>query len=149
MNHGVVQQIAPPLEIYRRPANRFVAAFVGSPAMNFFPGRIVGDAFDVVGGGRLPLEGAAAAEGPAVLGVRPEDLVVLPEAAERAFLRVGLDVVEHTGPETMAHFRLEGRDHAVRLEADSTAKPGDTVSLGARPGATHLFAADDDGRRLN
>jgi ABC-type sugar transport system ATPase subunit len=150
MNHGVVQQIAPPLEIYRRPANRFVAAFVGSPAMNFFSGRIAGSAFDVVGGGRLPLGGTPAADGPAVLGVRPEDFLVLPEAAERAaFLRVGLDVVEHTGPETMAHFRLEGRDHVVRLEADSTAKPGDTVSLGARPGATHLFAADDDGRRLN
>jgi ABC-type sugar transport system ATPase subunit len=152
MNHGAVQQIAAPLEIYRRPANRFVAAFVGSPAMNFFPGQIVGGRFEAAACGPLPLErpsGGPAADGPVVLGVRPEDLLVLPAGDPRAFLRVTLDVVEHMGPETMAHFRLEGQDHVVRLDADSSAYPGDAVALGPRPEGIHLFAADDSGRRLN
>ncbi|MFM8497908.1 MAG: ABC transporter ATP-binding protein [Planctomycetia bacterium] len=150
MNHGVVQQIAPPLEIYRRPASRFVAAFVGSPAMNFFAGRVAGGMFEAAAGGRLPLPaGAAWPEGPAVLGVRPEDLVVVAGDDPRAFLRIALDVVENMGAETMAHFRLAGADHVVRLEADSAARPGDTVSLGPRPEGVHLFAMDEAGRRLN
>ena len=150
MNQGVVQQIAPPLEIYRRPANRFVAAFVGSPAMNFFPGRIADGAFEAVSGGRLPLrEPAGLPSGPAVLGVRPEDFRVVTEGDEAMFLKVTLDVVEHMGPETMAHFRVDEEDHVVRLDAAAAARPGDAVSLGVQPEGLHLFAADDAGRRLN
>jgi len=149
MNHGVVQQIAPPLEIYRRPANRFVAAFVGSPAMNFFTGRIAGGVFEAANGGRLPLGSVHAADGPAVLGVRPEDFIVTAaDGGEPGFLRVVLDVVEHMGPETMAHFRLAGEDHVVRLDASSRAVPGDAVALTPRPEGIHLFAADEAGRRL-
>jgi multiple sugar transport system ATP-binding protein len=146
MHQGVIQQIAPPLEIYRRPANRFVAAFVGSPAMNFFNGGITGPLFETATGERLPLDGDFP-EGPAVLGVRPEDLVV-DAGEEGAFLHVSLDVVEPMGPETMGHFRLAGADHAVRLEASSTAQPGDTLRLGVRPEGVHLFAADEAGSRL-
>ncbi|MFM9023873.1 MAG: ABC transporter ATP-binding protein [Planctomycetaceae bacterium] len=149
MNHGVVQQIAPPLEIYRRPANRFVAAFVGSPAMNFFTGRIAGGVFEAANGGRLPLGSMHAPDGPAVLGVRPEDFVVTAaDGGEPGFLRVVLDVVEHMGPETMAHFRLGEEDHVVRLDASSRAAPGDRVTVTARPEGIHLFAADEAGRRL-
>ncbi len=150
MNHGVVQQIAPPLEIYRRPANRFVAAFVGSPAMNFFPGRIAEGIFEAACGRKLPLGSSAGLpDGPAVLGVRPEDFRVVTGGEETAFLEVTLDVVEHMGPETMAHFRVDGQDHVVRLDAAAAAQPGDAVSLGVQPEGLHLFAADDAGRRLN
>ena len=150
MNQGVVQQIAPPLEIYRRPANRFVAAFVGSPAMNFFPGQIADGVFEAACGRKLPLrEPAGLPHGPAVLGVRPEDFRVVTGSEEAAFLEVALDVVEHMGPETMAHFRVDGQDHVVRLDAAAAAQPGDAVSLGVQPEGLHLFAADDAGRRLN
>ncbi len=59
-----------------------------------------------------------------------------------------LDVVEHMGHETMVHFGLAGSDHVARLPADARAQPGDCLPLSIRPGAFHLFAADD-GRRLN
>jgi multiple sugar transport system ATP-binding protein len=123
--------------------------------MNFFCGRIAGDVFETTGSRGLPLDRPAGLAGPVggdgevVLGVRPEDLVVLAGDDPRSFLRVSLDVVEHMGPETMAHFRLDGTDHVVRLDADSSTRPGDVVSLGARPEGVHLFAADVEGRRLN
>ncbi len=149
MNHGVIQQADAPLAIYRRPANRFVAAFIGSPTMNFFPGRIEAGAFAVAGTEvRVPLDGEATGlpAGPAVLGIRPEDLVLAGEAA--AVATVPVDVVEQTGHETFAHFMLAGDDHVVRLSGDVGARPGDRLPLAVRPGGIHLFAADEAGQRL-
>src|SRR5204862_8098601 len=79
MKDGVVQQVGAPLEIYRRPANTYVAAFLRSPPMNQLAGRLVrrdGWWFEAGDGFRLPVSDAAAgdaAEGPVVLGIRPED----------------------------------------------------------------------------
>jgi multiple sugar transport system ATP-binding protein len=90
MKDGVIQQVGTPLEIYHRPANRFVAGFLGTPPMNFLEGRLVGEAgrlwFDE-GSGRLPLPVAAAerlaarAGEPIVLGIRPQALAL--DAAAR------------------------------------------------------------------
>ncbi len=159
MNHGVIQQVDAPLAIYRRPANRFVASFIGSPTMNFFPGAIRDGAFHVEGdAARLPLEAIGAREGsghgarllpqgPAVLGIRPEDLVVDGDAVP--FTTAMIDVAEQMGHETLAHVSVGGSSHVVRVPGDRTASPGDRLSLGVRPGGVHLFAADDEGRRLN
>jgi ABC-type sugar transport system ATPase subunit len=84
--------------------------------------------------------------GPAVLGVRPEDLV--PRGEGPPLGSVALDVVEHLGHEIIAHFALAGGQHVVRLPAGAAVSPGDRLPLAIRPGAFHLFAADD-GRRLN
>jgi multiple sugar transport system ATP-binding protein len=99
----------------------------------------------------LPLSGEVSVErgipdGPAVLGIRPEDL--LPENNGAQFATVTLDVVEHMGHETIAHFALAGKDHVARLPATTRAQPGDRLPLSIRPGAYHLFSASD-GRRLN
>jgi multiple sugar transport system ATP-binding protein len=159
MNHGVIQQVDAPLAIYRRPANRFVASFIGSPTMNFFAGVIRDGAFVVAGeGARLPLgaegsglgsvQGAALLpQGPAVLGIRPEDLVTEPGAVP--FTTAEVEVAEQMGHETLAHVSVGGSSHVVRVPGDRAACPGDRLSLGVRPGAAHLFAADDEGRRLN
>ena len=147
MNQGVIQQADEPLEIYRRPANRFVAAFIGSPTMNFFPGRIAGDRFAIDGSDvSLPLGAEAAGHpaGPAVLGIRPEDLVVAADGPSMA--TVTIDVVEHTGHETLAHFMLAGTDHVVRLAGGIAVRPGSSLPLAVRPGALHLFSSDDEGR---
>src|SRR6476660_1969293 len=76
MHAGRVEQIGSPLELYDRPANQFVAGFIGSPAMNFLPGTIEAGGFRAEGGSLWPLPaGAANANGrPAVYGVRPEHL---------------------------------------------------------------------------
>jgi multiple sugar transport system ATP-binding protein len=85
-------------------------------------------------------------EGTALLGVRPEDLVVRGEGNQLG--TVTLDVVEHMGHETIAHFALAGGGHVARLPADAGVQPGDRLPLTIRPGAYHLFSAAD-GRRLN
>jgi len=154
LNHGVIQQAGEPLEIYRRPANRFVASFIGSPTMNFFPGAIRDGIFLVEGSDlRLPLpaEACGAPSGQAVLGIRPEDFLAGQGGVDATpFTSVALDVVEHMGHETLGHFALAGgSDHVVRLAGDIAAQPGDRVPLAVRPGSIHLFAADEAGRRLN
>ncbi|MCI0334855.1 MAG: sn-glycerol-3-phosphate ABC transporter ATP-binding protein UgpC [Planctomycetes bacterium] len=168
MNHGVIQQVDAPMEIYRRPANRFVASFIGSPAMNFVPGEVHEGVFrfaesnGTVAGVSDPglrrdaglTEASYSAldvgkdtpNGPAVLGVRPEDLLACDDGPRLG--TVTLDVIEHMGHETIAHFALAGGEHMARLAADAGVQPGDRLALSIRPDTYHLFSADD-GRRLN
>lgn len=144
MDQGIVQQVDAPMEIYRRPANRFVASFVGSPAMNFISGELQDGVFRFPNG--QVAVGENRHEGPAVLGVRPEDLV--PSENGASVGTVALDVVEHMGHETIVHFALAGGDHMARLPAMARVEPGDRLPLAIRPGAFHLFSATD-GQRLN
>ena len=104
MNHGRVEQVGSPLELYDRPANRFVAGFIGSPAMNFLPGRIEAGGFRAEGGSFWPLPAAAAAHRnrAAVYGVRPEHL----QLAGADGVPLTVQVVEPTGSETQVHGRL-------------------------------------------
>jgi ABC-type sugar transport system ATPase subunit len=154
MDRGVIQQVDTPMNIYQRPANQFVASFIGSPAMNFIRGQIENGVFRfanrATNGQATANEihvGTAPASGPAVLGVRPEDLFARDDDGCR-LANITLDVVEHMGHETMAHFALAGGQHVARLAADAGVSPGDRLTLSIRPGAYHLFS-DSDGRRLN
>jgi multiple sugar transport system ATP-binding protein len=150
LDRGVIQQVDSPMHIYQRPANQFVASFIGSPAMNFISGHIHGGVFKFFNTNGHPPQTISinhqAHEGPAVLGVRPEDLQ--PRADGASLGTVTLDVVEHMGHETIAHFVLAGADHVARLPADAGVGPGGHLPLSIRPGAFHLFSASD-GRRLN
>ena len=150
MHGGVIQQVDSPMQIYNRPANRFVGTFIGSPAMNMVPGEVRGGKFKLTsaanGAASFDVAGNIP-EGEAVLGVRPEDL--LTEHTGLPLGDVTLEVVEHMGHETMVHFELVGDRHVARLPADANVGSGDRLSLSIRPGAYHLFAADDAGQRLN
>lgn len=151
MDRGVVQQVDTPMNIYHRPANRFVGSFIGSPAMNFFIGTVDNQVFQLPNGESISLDGANSngpvPSGPATLGVRPEDLVT--NGGGVPLSTVTLEVVEHMGHETMVHFDLAGGDHVARLAPDTRTSPGDRIALSIRPGAIHLFAGDEAGRRLN
>jgi len=92
MRDGFLQQVAPPMELYRKPANRFVAGFVGSPAMNFLAGEI------------LPNLSAARNAGQATMGVRPHDVMLVTAGAGDLDARV--DVVEPRGSELLVYLRL-------------------------------------------
>ena len=153
MNAGVAEQIAAPLEIYERPATRFVAGFIGSPAMNFLPVRIDSD------GQRLLLEGNAALRGghrlpdgmagrTLTLGVRPEHLTVAPDQASMQ-LQLAVAMVETLGADTLAHGTLAGNGHdvTVRLPGTASIKEGDQLPLTAPPGTLHLFDKET-GQRL-
>jgi multiple sugar transport system ATP-binding protein len=152
MDRGVIQQVDTPMNIYRRPTNRFVASFIGSPAMNLISGVVQAGVFRFTAGANgspqtSDLEvGREIPDGAAVLGIRPEDFSIRGGGAP--ICTVALDVIEHMGHETMAHFKLSGTDQIARLPADASVQPGDQLTLSVPQSAFHLFSATD-GRRLN
>ena len=145
MHDGVVEQIGPPLDLYDRPDNLFVAGFIGSPAMNFIPGKIRANGhltFVAEGGLTIPLRDApAGTEGrPLILGIRPEHFDLAPDGIQAEVV-----VVEPTGSETMLAVRSGGQDLTCVLRERVSERPGETVSL--RPNRVHFFDAAT-GRRL-
>lgn len=144
MRDGIVQQLDTPDAIYNRPANRFVASFLGSPQMNFVEGEIVestnGPTF-VRGGFRLPVN-AAVATGQGgrkvVLGLRAEDAIL---GAADAGLTGAATLVSSLGSEQHVDFTLEGVDLVVRASKDQPVAIGDRLSLSVEPARLHLFDA--------
>ena len=143
LNKGVVEQAGVPLEIYGRPATRFVAGFMGMPAMNFFDGvveRLGGRAVVTAGGVTTPIDearfGDALEPGRNVtVGVRPHDVRLV---AEGAGVPLPVTIVEALGMESFAHGSLGGSAPFVaRVEADAEVKKGDTLHV-AFP-TMHLF----------
>jgi multiple sugar transport system ATP-binding protein len=165
MSEGRIQQIGAPMELYERPANRFVAGFIGSPAMNFFNATMHRD--DAGAGlelrafaGRLsiPLEGAAAVAldrataGPSdhaasdeiVVGIRPENIYVAgglhlpPRVAE---VDLTLDAVEPMGSEIVLYAGDEGEDIVARVAPQPLPGPEQRIRLAFDIDRLHLFEA--------
>jgi multiple sugar transport system ATP-binding protein len=149
---GVVQQVGTPEQVYQRPANRFVAGFIGSPTMNFFPVAVADDVARLADGTAVALPGPAlaavrrAAVRDAVLGVRPEHFQVL-AAGERG-LQVQISVVEPLGSDTLLYFEFGGERHVARVAPELHVKPDDRVTFGVAPGKAHLFEPGEDGAAL-
>jgi multiple sugar transport system ATP-binding protein len=176
MKDGVVQQSAAALEIYRRPANRFVAGFLGSPPMNFLDGRLVetegGLWFEEAGGAapgqaagdsgagaRLPVPEWALgalrpqAGGPVVLGVRPEALAPASHARfeQRADNRIDLKIwlVQPLGDRADVYGTTPGGQRLVaQLDASAGATAGETLPTYIDLARVHFFASDAGGRSL-
>lgn len=132
LNQGVIQQIGTPEEIYERPANLFVADFMGSPPMNLVPGSYSKDA-DAGSVGfdghlaRLPATIAGLAEGPVVVGIRPESFI----AAEPGggMLTLTAKSVENAGSDTYVAVELGGTEIIARLPGRMHVHAGDSVPL--------------------
>jgi multiple sugar transport system ATP-binding protein len=109
MQDGRVEQVGAPLELYDRPANLFVATFIGSPAMNLIEGQITGEGFGTASGLNLPLSSAPAGEAgeAALYGIRPEHFAL--STAGEGGLPVEVVVVEPTGSETQVVASLAGQ----------------------------------------
>jgi multiple sugar transport system ATP-binding protein len=148
MKDGVVQQVAPPQEVYDKPANQFVAGFIGSPTMSFLPCRIESDDGALYARGtsfsvRIPderrpaLTGANAAN--ATLGVRPEDISLHADAA--GSIAAVVDVVEPLGSEQVLYFTSGGERLTARAPAEATVATGDAIALGINPKRMHMFDA--------
>jgi ABC-type sugar transport system ATPase subunit len=160
MDKGRLQQVATPRDLYGRPANAFVAGFIGNPPMNQFPARVraSGDApVRVVAGQTIAFAGATlprqlvtASDRPLTVGIRPEHLR-LAETASDAVLRVIVEHVEWLGHETLVYVRTaETSEETVRLVArvpgmQALAKD-DPASL--RIDASHLHFFGEDGAAL-
>ncbi|WP_426958356.1 ABC transporter ATP-binding protein [Muricoccus radiodurans] len=146
MNAGRVEQIGAPLELYDRPANLFVAGFIGSPAMNLVRGRVSGGGFHTNGanGAGWPLPpGLTAAEGREVIyGIRPEHLTLDP-----AGLPATVQLVEPTGSETQVMLRVGETPLTGAFRERVTARPGEMLPVRPDGGLVHLFDAET-GRRL-
>lgn len=145
MSGGVLQQVGTPLELYQKPANRFVAEFIGSPPMNVLPVTLQSPAHLVHPEFRFKLPQAY--EGlvqrfenqPLWLGIRPEHLTWGSAATKN--LRVTVDQVEALGSETYVTGTLTGTEQTLqaRLGPDQPVKPGDDVWLALRPDRLHFF----------
>ena len=129
---GRVEQVGSPLELYDRPANTFVAGFIGSPAMNLLPAEGTGDGVTVAGT-PLPVPGVAAGRDVTV-GMRPEHL-----ALADAGLPATVAVVEPTGSETHLVARLGDREVTAVTRDRPAVRPGDKVHLSPVPGSVHVF----------
>ena len=148
MHGGVVEQVGAPLEVYDDPASRFVAGFIGSPAMNFLPGTRAGGEVDLGGGVRVPLPAALAASAPEKIevGVRPEHLTTAGEGTGPV-LPFRVDTIEALGADSLLHGTFEGSPLVVRVDGHRAPAVGAELRLHAQPGRICFFDATS-GRRL-
>ena len=159
MRAGVIEQIAPPIDLFRRPANLFVAGFIGAPAMNFLQATAMRDAkgltlsspafcvTDASGVDALlsvarDKDGRDADDRPIVLGVRPQDVELTPSGEGHGVGRI--ELVELLGSTTLIHLRVEGlSDQLLRIVVSSDTAVGADQLVGFRLDARrlHLFDA--------
>ncbi len=144
MKGGVVQQLGTPDEIYNRPANTYVATFIGSPTMNLLRGAANGGQFGIQGASLqlTPPVAAGAAAGELLLGVRPEHLVMQDSAPWRG----EVSVVEPTGPDTYVMVDTAAGTVTLRTDAQTRVQPGDRVGLSIEPANAHWFNAQNETR---
>ena len=166
MRDGEIVQFGTPSEVYERPASVFVARFVGSPPMNVLHGQLqMKDGalcVDLNADGRLEPD-LITPVGPAsgvrrelvgrkvVVGVRPEDLAIAETpngSSSHLVFRRRVEVLEPTGPDTIAIFDVQGGEVLARVRAKDIARPGQMVAFVAPTSAVHLFD-EDSGRRID
>jgi len=153
MEGGRAAQIGSPLTIYERPDNRFVAGFIGSPAMNFIDAVVSDDGLRLLleGGGQIPTPppGLAAHNGrKLVVGIRPEHFQLRDPSAECLLLTV--NHVELLGADSLVHGHIGGGGAAltVRVAGLQASAKNSTLALFAPPERLHLFDPDS-GRRAD
>lgn len=152
LNAGILQQVGSPEELFQRPVNRFVARFIGSPAMNILPGTLQADGSFAGQGFTIPADVVPTHAKPIEMGIRPQHLYV--QGSDEAGLIEGttlsghLDVIEPMGWEAYAHIRIA--DHVitahVRTESLANYRAGDAIEVIVEPRRLHFF--DVDGLRL-
>ncbi|WP_024548337.1 sn-glycerol-3-phosphate import ATP-binding protein UgpC [Siccibacter turicensis] len=149
MNKGVAEQIGTPVEVYERPASRFVASFIGSPAMNLLEGRInqAGSHFDIADGLSLPLGQLhrKLAGRKVTLGIRPEHIALSSQAAGGVPLVV--DTLEMLGADNLAHGRWGNQKVVARLAHQQRPQAGSTLWLHIPEANLHFFDGET-GQRL-
>jgi ABC-type sugar transport system ATPase subunit len=160
LSAGRLQQIGAPQDVYDHPTNVFVAGFIGSPPMNLLRGSVSGG---LVEAGDLAFQREGIADGPVIVGLRPEGLGVVGDSDPGPGFEVHVDVVEPLGDEVLVHGSVAARDAGVRIEPEEAtllvqtsdraamtvrlapeARPaeGSTMHLHVEPSTVHLFDAE-------
>jgi multiple sugar transport system ATP-binding protein len=143
LNNCQIEQVGTPMEVYSRPASRFVASFIGSPSMNLLPVTLSGSgdraAARLGDGAVVPLPSSPKGDGPWELGIRPEALTVVAEGTTRATATV----VERLGDRTLVYAKLSDGTQLIAQDGGrSQVKAGESVGLSFDTAELHLF----DGR---
>jgi multiple sugar transport system ATP-binding protein len=145
MKNGMIEQLDTPEVIYAKPCNKYVADFIGSPAMNLFTGQLVGTQFTCDGFG-VDVAGyefdtsQARQDGAAWLGIRPEHILTGEAAEDASFTGTAeIDIVEPMGSDTLVWVNFAGQSVRVRTEGQSGLKSGDTLTIGFDAARLHLF----------
>ena len=144
MKGGMIEQLDTPAMIYAKPCNKYVADFIGSPAMNLFAGQLNGmtftcDGFTVDVAGYEFAEGTRA-DGGAWLGIRPEHIATGGAAQGMSYTGTAeIDIVEPMGSDTLVWVNFAGQSVRVRTEGQSGLKSGDTLTIGFDAARLHLF----------
>jgi sn-glycerol 3-phosphate transport system ATP-binding protein len=148
MNGGLIEQMGTPGEVYRRPATRYVATFIGSPPMNILRGLVEGPGLVSVGGSLLPVadmrEGLKA-DMPVDIGIRPEDVRVSP--SEGTAFRADITFIEELGATQLFHGKVGGDDFVVQAATGQIASDTRQLALSVDSVNVHLFDPAT-GRRL-
>jgi len=145
MNAGRAEQIGTPMDVYANPATQFVAGFIGSPAMNFLPGKAEGAGVIVLdAGGRLRAHGGVAAGRAVTVGVRPEHLA--PCAPADAAFSGTVEMVEQLGADSLLHLAHGAGTVIARVPQGAYPAIGSLLHVAATPGHVHLFDAGTGAR---
>jgi multiple sugar transport system ATP-binding protein len=152
MSDGLLQQVGTPQQLYDNPTNRFVAGFIGSPAMNFIEVDQADGKLEAQGEIEIPLpprfREAVGAEGKKlVAGFRPEHIDIGQAAPTGARFRAKADVVEYLGNEELLHVSAAGRDIVAIVASEHRVKPGDVLDFTVPLEKVHLFDSES-GRAL-
>jgi len=150
MKGGTIQQLGSPDEIYNRPTNKYVADFIGSPAMNFLHGQIDGTQLRV-GDFEFDMQGYAFESQPSKsevwLGVRPEHIQTQDNAAASPFqTEVLVEIVEPTGADTLLLTRMGDHSMRIRMDGQARVRPGDRLQIGINPATTSVFDHHSENR---
>jgi len=146
LHNGRLQQVGSPMEIYDKPANRFVAGFFGTPAMNFLPAHVMsksGKAFARGAGFDVPISGDVGEE--VLLGIRPEALGLTP-APESSSITAAIELREVLGAEVLLHCRSDAGTLTLRTDAHTAAREGENITVWIDHERLHLFDANSEAR---
>ncbi|KMW57895.1 Glycerol-3-phosphate ABC transporter, ATP-binding protein UgpC [Candidatus Rhodobacter oscarellae] len=141
MKQGVVQQVGSPTDIYDRPANTFVAGFIGNPAMNLMQGRIAKGTFAAP---HVEIVGLRAPDGPATLGFRAEDAALATQGQGQ--INAPIYTMELLGEATAVTVRIAGTLVSVKADKSFRAEIADMVSIAVPPEICHLFDGETGAR---
>jgi multiple sugar transport system ATP-binding protein len=150
MSEALLQQVGTPQELYDHPANRFVAGFIGSPAMNFIDVTLdrSGDR-PMLNAERLSIplpdrfrDAVSGSSGRLVLGIRPEHFDLAGTDAPGGTIATQADVVEYLGNEELIHIDVAGVDSVALLSSDHRVRPGDAITMTVNPDKLQLFDPD-------
>ncbi|PKR54285.1 sn-glycerol-3-phosphate import ATP-binding protein UgpC [Thalassospira marina] len=141
MNGGIAEQVGTPIDLYEKPATRFVAGFIGSPSMNFLDGTVSSDRGHVslADGTQLHLDHDVAANRPVVVGIRPEHLSITTPTNSKITARVRM--IEALGAETLVYLTFGSNNEGITLRMQGTHQfaAGDELALYSNPAQIHLF----------